>query len=170
MRILCAGLLATLVLSLGCAQKVEKPSYAELVSIYTSEAQELDRLERKRADMVAEYEATLQPSGEQALEALTGMLGEMSTAQGDAPKLDATDPNELLDQAVANAENMQEQTGKLVDTLAKQSGAGPQGRAAIEAMYSDEFKATLAEIDAQIAKQRERVDRARADRDAAEAK
>jgi hypothetical protein len=152
----------------GCAPTESKPSYADLVVIYNAEAQELDRLEHKRADMVAEYEATLQPSEEDALQAIAGALGGIGEATGDGPKLDATDPNELLDQAIASAESVGAQTDALLEAAAKQAGNRSANRESIAALYSDEFKAKLAELDSQIASQRKRVEKARAARDAAE--
>lgn len=155
---------------LGCETAEQKPSYADLVVIYNAESETLERLERKRSDMIAEFEATLRPTENEALEALAGILGGVGEATGDPVKLDATDPNELLDQAIANAESMESQTEALLEAAAKQSGRQPADRAAIEAMYSDEFRARVAEIDAEIASQRKRVEKARAARDAAENK
>ena len=154
----------------ACAPAEQKPSYADLVAIYGSETQELDRLQRKRAEMVAEYEATLQPSGEEALEALTGLIGGLGDdAAAEAEGLDTADPNELLDRAIANAENLDSQADALIDAVASSAGKAPSDRAAIEAMYSEEFKAKLAKLDAEIEAQSQRVDKARAARDAAEA-
>ena len=152
----------------ACAPIEKKPSYADLVVIYNAEAETLERLERKRDDMVAKYEQTLSPTGEEALEALSGLIGGINNAAGNAPNLEATDPNERLDQAIATAENMNDQAEALIEAV-KQSQSQPADRATIEAMYSDEFKAKLAELDAEIDAQRERVEKARAARDAAEA-
>ena len=63
---------------------------------------------------------------------------------------------------------MNDQAEALIEAV-KQSQSQPADRATIEAMYSDEFKAKLAELDAEIDAQRERVEKARAARDAAEA-
>lgn len=150
----------------GCAAKEKKPSYAELLEIYNGEAETLERLERKRVTMIAEYESTLAPSGDAAVEALSGMLGSMKN--NPPADLSTADPNELLDNAIANAENLDAKTAELLEAAA--SGAGkPMNREAIEALYSDEFKAKLAALDAEIAEQRARVEKAKADRDAAQA-
>jgi hypothetical protein len=163
------ALLVVMLMVFGCAPAEKKPSYADLVVIYNAEAETLERLERKRANMVMEYEASLRPSEGEALEALAGVLGGLGEAAADSPKMDATDPNELLDQAVANAESRSAQTDALIEAATQGMGNSPADRAALEAMYSDDFKAKLGELDADIAKQRERVEKARAARDAAEA-
>lgn len=158
--------LTTIAAVVGCAAKEEKPSYADLVVIYNAESETLERLERKRATMIAEYEATLAPSGDAAMEALSGMLGDMKN--NPQPDLSTANADELLDNAIANAENLDAKAAELLEAAAKGSGK-PLDREAIEAMYSDEFKAKLAEIDAEIADQRARVEKAKADRDAAQA-
>ncbi len=154
----------------ACAPAKHKASYADLVGIYTNEAQELDRLQRKRADMVAEYEETLRPSKEEALEALTGLIGGLGNdAAAGAEGLDTPDPNELLDRAVGSLEEMNAQKESLAEAVANATGRAPSDRTTIEAMYSEEFKAKLAELDAEIEAQSKRVDKARAARDAADA-
>lgn len=161
------AVVATLVLvaSVGCQTKEQGPSYAELVMIYNSEAEALDRLEAKRTARVAEYEASLVPSGNAALEAIGGLLGDVK--QNPPADLSTADPDKLLDSAIANAENLDAKANELLEAAAQQAGK-PLDRAAIEAKYSDEFKAELAKLDAQIAEQQARVDKARAARDAAE--
>ena len=149
----------------GCVVKEEKPSYADLVVIYNAESETLERLERQRATMVAEYEATLQPSGDAAIEALSGMLGDLKNDT--TPDLSTADPNELLDNAIANAENMDAKAAELLEAAAGSAGK-PLDRESIEALYSEDFKAKLAELDAEIAEQRARVEKAKADRDAAQ--
>ncbi len=161
--------LAATLPAIGCAPVEKTPSYADLVVIYNAEAETLERLERRRAERVAEYEATLRPAGDEAIEALAGVLGGLGDSAAAERKLDATDPNELLDQAIANSENLGDQTEALLEAAAQRSGTLPVDRAAMEAMYSDEFKAQLAELDVEINQQRNRVTKARAARDAAEA-
>ncbi|WP_425401038.1 hypothetical protein [Aeoliella sp.] len=160
-------LVLAVVAAVGCATKEDKASYADLVMIYNAEAEALDRLERKRADRIAEYEATLRPSGDAAIEALGGMLESMKDTP--PPDLNAADPNELLDNAIANAENLDAQAGDLLEAAAAAAGK-PPSREAIVGLYSEEFKAELAALDAEIEEQRARVDKAKANRDAAEPK
>lgn len=154
-----------LVTSVGCQTEQSGPSYADLVVIYNAEAESLDRLQRKRADRVAEYEATLAPSGDAAVAALGQLLGDVKA--NPPADLSTADPDELLDNAIANAENLDAKAEEML-AAASQSAGKPMDRSAIEAMYSDEFKAELATLDAEIAKQQARVDKALADRDAAE--
>jgi hypothetical protein len=154
-----------LVASVGCQTEEAGPSYADLVMIYNSEAEALDRLEAKRAARVAEYEATLAPSGDAALAALGQLLGDVK--ENPPADLSTADPDELLDNAIANAENLDAKTNELLEAAAQSEGK-PMDRGAIEAMYSEEFKAELATLDAEIATQQARVDKARANRDAAE--
>lgn len=149
--------------AVGCGSVQEKPSYADLVVIYNAEAETLERLERKRADMVAEYEATLAPSPEEALQTLLGNLSEA----GDEANVEGTDPGDELDQATDYLENAEARTAALLEAAREQAGKATD-RATIESMYSEEFKARLAEVDAEIAEQQARVDKARAARDAAE--
>jgi hypothetical protein len=154
----------------GCGAVEDQPSYADLVVIYTAELESLDRLEQKKAKKIAGYEKTLQPNADAALAALTGVLGSAVAANRDASAELPSDPNELLDRAAADAAKMQQSTTDLLDAVAKQAEAQAGDGGSLELLYSDEFKAELAAIDAEIAEQQQRVDRARAARDKAEAK
>lgn len=152
---------------IGCGPVQEEgPSYADLVVTYNAEVEALDRLERKRAEMIAAYERTLRPSAEDALKSLNDVLNSQTAAEGEGASELPADPNEMLDQAVANAERSHEAASKLLAAAVQPSGDGES----LESQYSEEFKQQLAEIDAEIAKQRERVERARKARDEAEAK
>lgn len=151
----------------GCSSQDEGPTYAELLTIYNAEAETLERLQRQRAAMVAEYEATLRPSTEEAVRALLGDARDATAAAREGDELNSADPNEQLDAIIGNAEQAEAQVGALLDAVAQQGGGTPADREAIEALYSDEFKARLAELDAEIEQQRERVAKARAARDAA---
>ena len=162
---------AVTLLGVGCGPVVEEgPSYADLVVTYNAEQETLERLERKRAQMVADYERSLQPSAEDALKALGDVLGTAGTANRDAAEGLAADPNDMLDQAVANAERTHQATSQLLAVAAEQADAGQLDRATLEAQYSEEFKQQLAALDEELAKQQLRVDRARKARDAAESK
>lgn len=154
--------LVTICGALGCGATADKPSYADLVVVYNAELESLDRLEQKRAKLVADYEATLRPSSDEALQSL---LGELGGAGSEKPKLDAADPNELLDQAIANAEHVEDKTAELLKAVSEQSAAETDN---LEPLYSEEFKQKLAEMDEEIAAQKARVERARKARDAAE--
>ena len=143
------------------------PSYAELLSIYNSELAALDRLERKREELIQSHEAQLQPSTEEALEALNALLSTAGAA-GKELNLDTADPDELLDRAVEHAEKTQEITAQLLETASSQAEPSEE-EAQRRAKLTEQFERELAALDAEIAEQKERVDRARAARDAAEA-
>jgi hypothetical protein len=152
--------------NVGCGPVVEEgPSYADLVVTYNAELETLDRLEKKRSEMVANYERTLRPSAEDALQALGDVFNTRRAADPYAEEGLAADPHDMLDQAVASAANVDEATSQLLAAAAQQTGAD---RESLEAQYSEEFKQQLAAIDEEIAKQQQRVDRARKARDAAE--
>ncbi len=146
----------------GCSspKAEEGPSYAELVETYNAELALLDRLEGKKKEMIEQYEQQHRPSGD-ALSTLSQLID--TVAQDDAGKKLPTDPNELLDQQVANLEQAQQAMSKLKQSLGDRSEKQP-----VE--YSEEFKQQLVDIDQQIEEQQARVDRARAARDAAEEK
>ena len=52
------------------APKKEEPSNSELLKIYNLELEALDRLERKREEMIAEYKAEHQPGTTDALKSI----------------------------------------------------------------------------------------------------
>ena len=129
---------------IGCSEPAPEesgPSYADLVTVYNAELQSLDRLERKREELMAKHEAALKPS---------------------------TDPNELLDRAVEHAEKAQDLTSRLLESVS--SAAEPtEEEIQKRAELTEQFERELAAIDEQIVEQKARVDRAREARDAAEA-
>ena len=143
------------------------PSYAELLSIYNSELAALDRLERKREELVKSHEAQLLPSTEEAAEALSALLTSAGEA-GNELNLDTADPDELLDRAVEHAEKTQEITAQLLETASSQAEPSEE-EAQRRANLTEQFEQELAALDAEIAEQKARVDRARTARDAAEA-
>ncbi len=96
--------------------------------------------------------------------ALDALVEDADVAQRGVP----VDPQAMLDQAVQNAEKAQQVTSQLLQAVAQPKPG--EGGAAGEVTYSPEFQQQLAELDQQIAEQRERVERARQARDAAEAK
>ena len=144
----------------GCGPK--EKSYAELLAIYNSELELLEKMEAERDKRVAEYEATLRPSEADAIKALMGMKEEM----GEGLVIDATDPNELLDQAIGSAEEIQARTDEL---LAQAAATGDAAGADLTEQYSEEFKAKLADMNAKIEEQKTRVEKARQAKEAATA-
>ncbi len=126
----------------------KKPSYADLVVTYNAEVETLDRLEEKRTAAIAEYFSQAQGK---AIESAVQSIKSGST------KSIPTDPNQALDQAVAAAELQTQLLGSL-------------GQPSDSADYPEELKAKLKDLDSEIASQKERVDRAKAARDAAQTK
>ncbi len=63
---------------MGCQQaaevKEDEPSYAELVVTYNAELEALDRLEKKRTELIEEHEKKSMPSADDALRMLQGVL------------------------------------------------------------------------------------------------
>jgi len=133
----------------------KKTSYADLVVTYNGEVQTLDTLEGKRKNWIAEYASQVQA------EALKSAVSSLESA---AKQIVPGNPNDALDRAVAAAET---QAG-LLEKLGQSSTGTTPSAANIE--YPEELKRKLSELDAEIAKQKERVERARKARDAAEAK
>jgi hypothetical protein len=132
----------------------KKAGYSDLVVTYNAEVQSLDNLEGKRKTLIAEYAIKAQE------DALKSAMSSLEAAG--KQKLPAK-PNDALDQAVASAEL---QAG-LLEKLGQSS---TNSTTTDKAVYPEELKRKLAELDAEIAKQKERVERARNARDAAESK
>ena len=161
---------ATTLLNIGCGPVEKRPSYADLVVIYNAELAALDRLERKKADLIVDFEKQLAPKVDDALQALSDVLSTAAAANRDGTAFDATDPNDMLDQAIENAAKMQQATSQLLEVAAGQASGETAEQATAESLYSEELKAQLAALDEEIAEQQARVDRARLARNAAEAK
>ena len=131
----------------------KKASYSDLVVILNAEVQSLDNLEGKRKTLIAEFDAkNLEKAQADALNSVVNSLGSASKSN----------PNDALDRAVAAAEAQ----AQLLDKVGKSSGTTQP----TIADYPAELKSKLAELDAEIAKQKERDERARKARDAAETK
>lgn len=150
--ILCLTLFLTLIGSIvpGCTSpEPAGPTYSELVKTYNAEVETLTALETKRGKIIADFVT------EQQQKAVAGALN--SLTQGPLP----TGADKLLDQAAELAQKQQEELAK----SAANAGA---------AMDSSNFPQALAEqlkpVDAEIAAQKERVERAKKARDAAEPK
>ena len=145
--------------SVGCGPTeinvIKKSSYADLVVTYNGEVQTLDTLEGKRKNLIAEYTSQVQA------EALKSAVSSLESA---AKQIVPGNPNDALDRAVAAAEA---QSG-LLEKLGQSSTGSTPSSPNIE--YPEELKRKLLELDAEIAKQKERVERARKARDEAESK
>ncbi len=154
--------LLAIAVAAGCGSGEQKPSYADLVVTYNAEVQALDRLQDKRAELLARFASENQPDLDQTVEALAGAL--KTATQTDAQEAEsATDAFAALDAAIAQAERTGQATADVLDAV----GQSPDGTpvALTEAQQQE-----LAALDAEIKEQQARVERARAARDAAEAK
>jgi hypothetical protein len=136
----------------------KKTSYADLVVTYNAEVQALDNLEGKRKQLLEEFSNQAQA---QAIKSAFQSL------ESGAPSKSPSNPNEALDRAVAAAELQAQLQSGLVEKLG-QSPSGSTSAANVE--YPEELKRKLADLDAEIATQKERVERARNARNAAEPK
>ena len=144
------------------------PSYAELVTIYNAELQALDRLERKREELISKHQASLGPSAEGAAKAIDALLSSANQAGKQLDLDGVSDSNDLLDRAVEHAEKTQDLTSELLESVS--SAAEPtEEEVQKQAELSQQFERDLAAIEQQIAEQKTRVDRALKARDAAEA-
>ena len=138
---------------LGCSEPTAEKSgssYADLVTIFNAELQAMDRLERKREALVANHERSLGPSTEDTAQAIDALLSSVSEAGNEAGKqlgLDgATDPNELLDRAVAHAEKTHDLTSGLLESV--RSAAEPtEEEIQKQAELTKQFERDLAAMD-----------------------
>ncbi len=155
----------------GCSEPTAEDnghSYVDLVTIYNAELQTLDRLERKREELKAKHETALGPSTIDATKALETILSSANEAGKQLDLNDVTDPNELLDRTVAHAEKTKDLTAELLESVS--SATEPSEKdLQNKTKLTEQFEHKLAAIEKEIAEQKVRVDRARAERDAAEA-
>ena len=155
---------------IGCGEPTSQesgPSYADLVTVTNAELQALDRLERKREELIATQKTALRPSTEDAAQALDALLSSASEAGKQLNLKDVTDSNDLLDRAVEHAEKVQDITSEILESVS--SGTEPtEEEVKKEAERTEQIERELAAIDKQIAEQKVRVDRALKARDAAE--
>ena len=149
--------------TLGCEPPeidiTKRASYAELVVTYNAEVQTLDNLEGKRKALLTEYASQAQA------EALQSALNSLGAATSNGIP---SNPNDALDQAVKAAESQAKVQSGLREKLG-QSTSGSKEEVDISSL-PPALKQKLEELDAEIAKQKERVERARIARDEAESK
>jgi len=158
------------------------PSYSETVVTYNAELETLDRLEAKREKLIAAFAAASLASSNASVTTLPQLEGLLESAKGikdgNSSEL-PTDPNELLDslsERNADASEIAEQLlgGLLGGSGQDESPAAPRELTPEEKAAAAERKATfddeLASLDQELGKQKQRVDRARDARDAAESR
>ncbi len=150
--------LVVLLADVGCGPTditfTKKPSYADLVVIYNAEVETLDKLEAKRKTAIAEYFSQVQG---------TAMKAAVSSIRSGESQKIPSNPDEALDQAVAAAEMQAQLQSGLLDGLDLSSELGESAED-----YPQELKDKLKDLEAEIAKQEARVQRAKDARDAAE--
>jgi len=174
---------AIVLLNIGCGRDRDvaddEPSYADLVVIYNAEMEGLDRLENKKNELIATHEKQLQPSGDDAVKALTDVLSAANEAYRGSDSDEALDPQAALDQAAEKVEKAQEVASQLLESLTQPvetqpvetqpaENGGVQDTVETDPRIED-FNRQLEAIEGEIKKQQARVDRAREARDAAEA-
>ncbi len=131
-----------------------KVPYEFLVVVYNAEVQVLENLEAKRKSLVAEYAVKAQADAIKAA---------MDSLESVAKSASSSSPNNALDQAVSAAEAQAQLLKKLEDSRGTSS---PND----SFEFPEELKRKLSELDTEIARQKELVERARIARDAEEAK
>jgi hypothetical protein len=163
---------ASMLLHVGCtAEKAvpeNKPSYADLVVTYNAEMETLDRLERKRKDLVAEYQQRSRPSPDDAVKAITDALNSATAKSDDGTTAAPADPQAVLDQTEQNTKKVSQAVSDLWKAATQPTDTPPENQTPEQKAAAEEFQRQLAQLDQEIAKQRERVERARQARDAAE--
>jgi hypothetical protein len=165
-----ASLGIAVLLLCGCGNVGSQPSYGDLVVTYNAELETLDRLQKQRAELVAEYERQLQPSAQDAMQALSDVLGTAAGANPLGESDEPLTPDRALDVAVESAERTGQATSDLLEAAMGAATGGDGELTPEQTQLKDAFEKKLAELDAEIEAQQARVDRAREARDAAEAK
>lgn len=156
----------------GCTVEVKQqpagPSLAELVERYNGELATLDRLERKRKELVTEYEAELKPDTDDAMKLIGDAIKGATNAANTLDPDETLDPNRALDHAVDRAQKTQDAVSKLLQSVGTEAEVDEEEakrREEIKEKYDRELEA----LDKEIEAQKIRVERAREARDAAEA-
>jgi hypothetical protein len=142
----------------GCQEK--ELSYPEAVAIYNAELETLQRLEAQRAALQQQLEPTTR-------DVIGGLLGEATKMAG-----------QLRGELKGTLEDLDDPAGtadQLADPSAAEEAAGDLSvKIELEGSVTDEqrqeIQAQITKLDAEIAAQEARVERAKADRDAAEAR
>jgi hypothetical protein len=142
----------------GCSEAPKPPSgptYAEALAIYKDELAVLDRLKTQREALAQQLKPQGADVARQLLEQTTDLQKELA---GTLKDLSDTGGN-------IDADKVDQQQKGLLDNVAKQLEDAEQQQAG----KSKEIEAQIAKLDADIAEQQKKVDRAAADKDAAEA-
>jgi hypothetical protein len=147
-----------------------------LVVTYNAELETLDRLEKKREKLIQDYAAATPANAPlDTVTQLEGLLKSARELKDEASEDTTSDPESQLDGLIERSGEAQDIANQLLEGLLKGKASAeppeptPEEVAAM-AERKAEFDKELAELDAEIAKQKQRVERARAARDEAEAK
>ena len=124
--------------------------------------------ERQRGELVANFQRQLVPSAEDAVKALSDVLG--AAAGGNLPDSgEPLTPDRALDLAVESAERTGLATSQLLEAATQASQMPDAELTPEQVQLKEAFEKELAALDEQIEEQKARVERARQARDAAEA-
>ena len=158
LRPFCLG--ATIgLLVIGCQQQDSGPTYAELVVIYKTELESLDRLEKKKESLISKYEAELNPKIE-PIDAIGDMLKSARELGGEIDREDLADPSRLLDKVAENSEAAQDLVGDAMARLTKDESLESPEEKQRKAKLTEQFEKELAALDKEIEAQQARVERA----------
>lgn len=168
------SLLPLTVVWLGCAPAETGPSYADLVVIYNAELEALDRLEAKREKLLVARAAAVQKT-KSPLSNLQGLLDEVKQLKDKAV---GTEPNTVIDDLAHRSGRAEELAGQLLEGLLQGSQSAADGKQNTQGAEpetppdeaAESIATELAALNKEIETQKARVERARNDRDAAEAR
>jgi len=167
MRRIVVGMVCLGVLGMsGCSkQKPSVPSYADALTIYNQELQRLDRLKQQRDELKATLNA---PQTDALEEVATQLLG--NSAEIRKQSLDAL--KDLAGTAAPDVSKAASAQQQALDAAAQQLAAAQKAKAKEKLEQESkrkEAKIRIAELDKEIADQEQKVARAKADLDRADA-
>jgi hypothetical protein len=166
-NIVMASAVLTAMVTTGCSKAAtEGLSYAEALAIYNDEVHALDRLLAQRDTLQQELDS---PPPSQYLDAAQQLLGDTSelSKQLSGTLQDLAGPTSALGGEEAQR-RQDELVGSVTDQI-EQAKASQQQKTQQWETRKKEISAKIVELDKQVVVQQKRVDRALADKDAAEA-
>ena len=168
---LLGGVVASVVLAAvamtGCSKPAPKgPSYAEALAIYNDEVQALDRLKEQRSKLQQQLDSPPPTSDLDAAALLLGNTADLSKEISGAIK-DLAGPNSPVGGEEAQR-RQDELIGSVTDQIEKAKASQKQKTEEWEAKKK-KIVVKVADLKKQIAEQKKRVERAKADKLAAEA-
>lgn len=154
-------------ITIGCGTSAPgEPSYAETLAIYNEEVRSLDRLTGQRDKLQQELDS---PPAVMYLDAAAQLLGDTS---GLSKELSSTLQDITGQVNPSGGEEAQQRQDELIGSVTdqiEQAKDKQKAKAQQWQIRKKEIAAKIAELDVQIADQQKRVDRAMADKNAADA-